>query len=378
MRKKYLFVALSDSQENYYHALIAEGLILGEVVRIKFFKHGSFLKAYRWAKKNNICSRSWVEFKFQTLLVNNRAYGFNKILKFFLQLDALRFADAFKNKLENFKPDGVVIFNGAHYKHQAAISVAKQAQKKIIFLELGCFPNTTMVDDEGVNAASSVSRNAEFYRGYQPKNDTQLPNALITREDHPGRVSQDESNDLPLRYIFVPFQVHDDTQVLINSPWVPTMQKFYEALETSLPYLDSDISFVIKEHPSDKVTYPDLYSKNERILFANGNNTQALIENSCAVITLNSTVGIESLLLGKSVITLGNAFYNIEGVATHAFNQTSLNNTVQNLANLERDADLIKSFLFYLQENYLIEGWSKNFDQKHLLKMSNRMISLIE
>jgi len=176
----------------------------------------------------------------------------------------------------------------------------------------------------------------------------------------------------------VPFQVHDDTQVLINSPWVPTMQKFYEALETSLPYLDSDISFVIKEHPSDKVTYPDLYNKNERMLFANGNNTQALIENSCAVITLNSTVGVESLLLGKSVITLGNAFYNIEGVATHAFDQASLNNTVKNLANLERDDSLIQSFLFYLQENYLIEGWSKNFDQKHLLKMSNRMISLIE
>ena len=31
------------------------------------------------------------------------------------------------------------------------------------------------------------------------------------------------------------------------------------------------------------------------------------------VITLNSTVGIEALLYGKPVLTLGDAFYNIKG-----------------------------------------------------------------
>ena len=378
MKKKFLFVALSDSQEQYYRALITEGIISGGVVRIKFFKHGSFFNARKWAKENNILSHQWVDFKFQTLLVNKRSYGFTKLLKFFLQVDALRFADAFKNKLNDANPDAVVIFNGAHYKHQAAISVAEQAQKKIIYLERGCFPNTTMVDCVGVNAASSVSRDAEFYKGYRPNSGVCLPSTLLKRENHPKRVSQVESADTPERYIFVPFQVHDDTQVLIHSPWVSTMEKFYEVLEASLPSLDSNISIVIKEHPSDTVMYPDLYYKNQRILFANGNDTQALIESSCAVITLNSTVGVESLLLGKSVITLGNAFYNIEGVATHVVDQMSLNDAMQNLASLYRDESLIESFLFYLQENYLIEGWSKNFDQKHLLKMSNRMISLIQ
>ena len=378
MKKKYLFVALSDSQEQYYRALITQGIISGDVVRIKFFKHGSFFNARKWAKENNIPSHLWVDFKFQTLLVNKRSYGFTKLLKFFLHVDALRFADAFKNKLNDVNPDAVVIFNGAHYKHQAAISVAEHAQKKIIYLERGCFPNTTMVDDMGVNAASSVSRNAEFYRGYRPKSGVRLPSALLKRENHPKRVSQLESTDIPERYIFVPFQVHDDTQVLIHSPWVSAMEQFYEVLEASLPSLDSNISIVIKEHPSDTVTYPGLYNRNQRIVFANGNDTQTLIESACAVITLNSTVGVESLLLGKPVVTLGNAFYNIKGVATHVIDQTSLNDVMQNIASLYRDESLIESFLFYLHENYLIGGWSKSYDKEHLIKMSNKMVFLTE
>src|SRR5262249_52984485 len=125
---------------------------------------------------------------------------------------------------------------------------------------------------------------------------------------------------LPKKYIFCPFQVALDSQVLVYSPWIMNMHNFYELISKVSESLDEkDLFFVIKEHPSCKMDYSDLKSQNnERIIFANANSTQELIENAEMIITLNSTVGIESLIYNKKVITLGQAFYSGFGLAKNA------------------------------------------------------------
>lgn len=63
---------------------------------------------------------------------------------------------------------------------------------------------------------------------------------------------------------------------------------------------------VLKEHPSSRVKYPDLARRvSDRVIFANGNSTQELIEKADCVVTINSTVGLESILLAKPVLVLG-------------------------------------------------------------------------
>ena len=87
------------------------------------------------------------------------------------------------------------------------------------------------------------------------------------------------------------------------------------------------IHIIFKEHPSSKKDYPNLHkiaSHLEYVDFANGYPTQELIEKSEAVITINSSVGVESLLFNKKVITLGNAFYNIEGIVKNAKDKEEL------------------------------------------------------
>lgn len=112
---------------------------------------------------------------------------------------------------------------------------------------------------------------------------------------------------------------------------------------------ETGLTVVFKEHPSSRETYPELHERtHERLLFANGNATQQLIESSQFVVTLNSTVGLESLLLGKPVLTLGQAFFNIEGLVMHADNAEQVVELARAFPQWPLDERLRRNFLHYL------------------------------
>ena len=116
------------------------------------------------------------------------------------------------------------------------------------------------------------------------------------------------------------------------------------------------IHIVFKEHPSSKIDYSYLHKNcNEFNMFANGYSTQELIEKSSAIITINSSVGVESLLFNKKVITLGDAFYNIDGIVKYAKNKDELITILKNLDNWKIDENLIQNFLQYLYYDYFVK-----------------------
>jgi capsular polysaccharide export protein len=122
--------------------------------------------------------------------------------------------------------------------------------------------------------------------------------------------------------------------------------------------------------------YESLIKKAKKnVLFAT-NQTQDLIKNAKAVITINSSVGIESLLFNKRVITLGEAFYNIDGIVKH-IKPNELKNTLKNL-DWEVDERLIKNFLGYLYYEYLIPSSWKHPDKSHFEKLTSRISQCLQ
>lgn len=108
-------------------------------------------------------------------------------------------------------------------------------------------------------------------------------------------------------YIFVPLQVENDTQVIINSK---------VSLKTLIDYAvnyakKEKLKVLIKPHPAERnnkiLEYINSLVK-DNIIVTNY-NTVELIQNARTVITINSTVGLEALILNKSVIFLGDTFY---------------------------------------------------------------------
>jgi capsular polysaccharide export protein len=99
-----------------------------------------------------------------------------------------------------------------------------------------------------------------------------------------------------------------------------------------------------------------------------------LIESSQFVVTLNSTVGLESLLLGKPVLTLGQAFFNIEGLVVHADSADEMIRLAKAFPDWPLDARLRQNFLHYMIHEYCIEGGWSNADLKQLERVANRML----
>ncbi len=211
----------------------------------------------------------------------------------------------------------VVLWNGSHLNDRAITLAARKLNIRVLFMENGPLPNSTVLDESGVNFAGSAAQHWRRYQrrsrgapgGAQP-HPPAGPAALVPRELAIGRVAE-PAIALPARFIFVPFQVDDDTQIVLYSPWIRSMTQLFDVLTGCLAELQDDsIHLVFKAHPSSPRTYPALRARGHpRVRFANGNATEELIRRTQAVVTVNSSVGVESLLLGVPVITLGQACY---------------------------------------------------------------------
>ena len=233
------------------------------------------------------------------------------------------------------------------------MQIATVCNIHIYYFENGFLPKTKALDKKGVNYGNSVPRERGFYECY--KGDLDLPKELIPRVSNHVKKFNSQKEELPKKFIFVPFQVDYDTQIITNSPWIKNMRELFYVVQKIAE--ESDYHFVLKEHPSSSINYPDLQKKVEKthnISFHNAYQTQELIENSSAVITVNSTVGVESLLFHKKVIVLGNAFYGIDGISLTVNSVDSLSEVVSNLDSLEFNTRLVDNFLQYLYYEYLI------------------------
>ena len=67
---------------------------------------------------------------------------------------------------------------------------------------------------------------------------------------------------------------------------------------------------IIKPHPAelDKTIYTRIQKQYPQAVIMNG-DTREMIRKADKIITINSTVGLESILLGKQVEFLGKSFY---------------------------------------------------------------------
>ncbi|KAA2313401.1 nitrogen fixation protein FixF [Pseudooceanicola sediminis] len=255
-----------------------------------------------------------------------------------------------KAEFAEVQPDRIaIVYNGSNYPESVLAEVT--AGHPRVFVEAGFFPATLQVDAKGLNGGNSVPRTPSFY--------------LDTDEDFaagglPATVNNRPSKgtfapvDLTPGFVFVPFQVPSDMQVTLHSPWVRDMEQFLDVVIAAAE-ANPDQTFVIKEHPSFKRSVIGLRLDHPRVIFANGNVTSEMIAQARAVLTLNSTVGIEALLLDKPVITLGDACYNIEGLVLHAGDADALNAALAR-RDWRPDPRLRRQFIGYLWNRYLVHG----------------------
>lgn len=358
-----LFLAINKHQYSYFKKL-SIFLKNGEVTYPKFSLLG--LRCLSFKDLLKIKWKDIIHEKSRERDVKNKYSGF--FYKVLVLFELLFFYFFIKCKIEGGNIKTIVMWNGSHRYHRLITSLYKD-NKRLVFFENGLLPNTTTCDFKGVNYINSVPRDKGFYLDFYSKN----KNAIFNIEERliPRKTKKVfESIQIPEEYIFVPFQDDRDTQIRSFSPLFKNMRELYSFLDSKL--MSEDDIFVIKEHPNSKADYSDLHNKNARIIFANGNNTQDLISGSKAVLTINSTVGLESILLGKNVITCGKAFYNIEGLVNTCVSEKEIGDVILNKSYIASNVKVRESFIYYLKNNYCVPSDWKDPDLEHFKFISRK------
>lgn len=276
----------------------------------------------------------------------------------------------FDSFLEKKKPDLIVMWNDEKWHQSILKPYCEKYNIKTIYMENGVFPETVTMDRKGVNYNNSLPRGADFYRTFEAND--------IARSDIPLSETVIEESDRKkdrLR-VYVPFQVDYDTQIISHSPWIKSMEDLFSVIY-DISNRNSNLSFVVKEHPKSSRQYNTYHKISESISFCNDKASDALIEESDIVITVNSTVGLEALFSGKKVITLGKAFYNIDGLAINVSGSDELEKVILN-KEIQPDSKLVSSFRRYLKAEYYLKGNWRNPDDEHAKKFYEKLNQLIK
>ena len=123
-------------------------------------------------------------------------------------------------------------------------------------------------------------------------------------------------------YVF-PLQMQNDFSIRAYSPFNDLRTAIDQVITSFTRHAGPDACLVIKLHPLD----PGLHNwkryvqmaaarsgQASRIIFLDGGPLEALLAHTRGVVTINSTVGIWTLLAGKPLIALGQAMYDVEGL----------------------------------------------------------------
>ena len=377
---KILFIALYRHHTRYYRKLIREnstwiGIIkpssyllwpfflfgknpsLTEIEKITDYSFYRGCLRYRLTKSNPLY---WLYQKYQNMMAR---WYFSSCYRILVN--------------KNIK--GLAVWNGQNLPLAAAIAAAHRLGVRTLFFENGPLPNSTMLDPEGINFKNSFPRDPDFFNDLHVDEDKLrklLETPLVARAPRKNKTEEKTPTVLPDNYLFLPFQTYNDTQVLLFSPWIGGMRELLREVRLALDTLPHPRPvLVVKEHPSCRMEYSDLYKEMaaKEVVFASDISTMELIQRSQGVITINSSVGVESILLGKPVLTLGQAFYNIPGLVLHAENTQELVEAIQMLTKYQPLTKLRDGFLYYLKYHYLLEGTHRSPSPIHLRAVSERI-----
>jgi len=162
-----------------------------------------------------------------------------------------------------------------------------------------------------------------------------------------------------LKYFFVPLQTYNDFQLKVHSDF-QTIEEFIEkVIKSFAKNAPKDTHLVLKHHPMDRGRrdYKKLieklgekYGVKERLITIYDLHLPTLLKHTLGTVTINSTVGLQAMFHESPVKVLGDAIYDIEGLA----DKKPLDEFWKNPQ--KPDMELFRKFRQFLIDNTQING----------------------
>ena len=248
-----------------------------------------------------------------------------------------------------------VAWNGLGGSRLAFLLAARDAGCGTLCAELAPFPGRITLDPAGVNAESSVPRDAAYYAGMEAGEGwRRLGVGLVARASRRGDVGQAAA--VPEgRFLFCPLQVPSDSQVTLFAGWTGGMAGFLRALQEAVRHLPEGWHLRVKEHPSARESLAGALAglvATGRVVVDNASDSFAQVAASHGVVTLNSSMGLQAFFHDKPVVVLGEAFFKQPGLVVPVVDQAGLNAAFAGAAGLSFDPLARARFMNWLDQVY--------------------------
>ena len=124
-------------------------------------------------------------------------------------------------------------------------------------------------------------------------------------------------------YYLFPLQLDCDSQIQVHSPFDGVAPALESVVASFAAHAPAHTLLAIKEHPLDngltdwRGLARDMARRagvEDRVVYVAGGLLEPLIGRAVSVVTVNSTVGMLALTLGRPVATLGTAIYDLPGL----------------------------------------------------------------
>ncbi len=325
-----------------------------------------------------------------------------------------RFSALFRHFLLDKKVDLVLIHNDLRWYHSIAIKVCQEMGVDYLITEQGLFrPYTTVIDNLGVNAYSSLAKIDEF-----PESSRNVKVSPNTMRNHNSNWSKlyffifllvyniEKPFGSTLKYqhnkyslfsyirrfisqykngaynnkevssnlsgtvnIFVPMQLENDTQILIHSEFSSNQELINQIEESVYGCAINNVRVIFKKHPNDVKNY----TIDDKSLFVSG-SIQEISESSCLAITVNSSAAIDILRTNVPLFLLGSSIYSKSGVAVEVRVQDLQKYVKQVLLGKDQffSKDKRNLFLKFLLEEYSVIGAGFSYDDEELIRVLSR------
>ena len=250
-------------------------------------------------------------------------------------------------------------WNGLTGSRMAFMAGARDAGACTLYAELAPLPGRITLDPAGINAEGSVPQDPAFFRrwahGRDLSNWREAGAGLTARASRRADVAQGPCALPDTPFIFCPLQVPGDSQVTLFAGWTGGMAGFLQALHHAAASLPPGWHLRLKEHPSARVPLGPLLAPllaSGRVVLDNTTDSLAQMAAARAVVTLNSSMGLQAFFHDRPVITLGRAFYALPGLVHAAGDQAALDALFADAPALGHDAALRAAFIAWLDQVY--------------------------
>lgn len=254
-----------------------------------------------------------------------------------------------------------VAWNGLNGSRRVFMDAARDAGARTLYFELAPFKGKITCDPIGVNQANSLPRTPDFYldwiqsAGLPPEAWRDHRTNILQRTSTRDKPSDPGHAETTGPYLFAPLQVPGDSQLRLFGGHFRTVPDFIDALVNAAEYLPTGWHLKIKEHPTAEISFADhIAGRTARVVLDNRTDTFALVAASSGVVTVNSSVGLESMFFDKPVVACGQCFWAIRGAAETAPDQASLDAVFARPESLTFDPKVRGAFLSFLLNDYYV------------------------